>query len=72
LSPYLFLIVADTLQALIRSAATVHHPVDSERPCAVLQYADDTMIVIRGEIADVHVTEPTNYTKLSKKITHQS
>jgi hypothetical protein len=28
--------------------------VDSERPCAVLQYADDTMIVMRGEIADMH------------------
>ena len=54
LSPYLFLLVADTLQALIRSANSVRHPIDGDRPCAVLQYADDTLIVMRGDIADVH------------------
>jgi len=36
LSPYLFLLVADSLQAMIRSAATVRSPVDSDSPCAVL------------------------------------
>lgn len=53
LSPYLFLLVADTLQALIRSATTVRHPVDSDSTCAVLQYADDTLIVLKGDIVDV-------------------
>jgi len=36
LSPYLFLLVADSLQAMIRSTATVRSPVDSDSPCAVL------------------------------------
>ena len=53
LSPYLFLLVADSLQAMIRSAATVRSPVDSDSPCAVLQYADDTLLVLRGDVADV-------------------
>ena len=53
LSPYLFLLVADSLQAMIMSAATVRSPVDSDSPCAVLQYADDTLLVLRGDVADV-------------------
>ena len=48
LSPYLFLLVADTLQALIKSATEIKHPIDDEAPGVVLQYADDTLIVIRG------------------------
>ena len=36
LSPYLFLLVADSLQAMIRSAAMVRSPVDSDSPCVVL------------------------------------
>ena len=38
---------------MIRSAATVRSPVDSDSPCAVLQYADDTLLVLRGDVADV-------------------
>ncbi|CAD6334964.1 unnamed protein product [Miscanthus lutarioriparius] len=53
LSSYLFLLVADSLQAMIRSAATVRSPVDSDSPCAVLQYADDTLLVLRGDVAEV-------------------
>jgi hypothetical protein len=54
LSPYLFLLVADTLQAMIQSAATVRHPIDNDRPCAVLQYVDDTLTVMRGDTVDAH------------------
>jgi hypothetical protein len=51
LSPYLFLLVADTLQALIKTAAAAKHPIDSGAPPVVLQYADDTLIVLQGEVA---------------------
>jgi len=37
LSPYLFLLVADTLQAMIQTATTVKHPIDDDVPCVVLQ-----------------------------------
>lgn len=53
LSPYLFLLVADSLQAMIRSAAIVRSPVDSDSRYAVLQYANDTLLVLRGDVADV-------------------
>jgi len=54
LSSYLFLLVADTLQALIKDAADViRHPVDQTAPCAVFQYADDTLIVLKGELRAV-------------------
>jgi hypothetical protein len=39
---------------MIQSAATVRHPIDNDRPCAVLQYADDTLIVMRGDTVDAH------------------
>lgn len=50
LSPYLFLLVADTLQAMINMAVMARHPIDSDAPCCVLQYADDTLIVLQGEL----------------------
>jgi mannosylglycoprotein endo-beta-mannosidase len=51
LSPYLFLLVAETLQQLIKSHQdTISHPLSDELPCPVLQYADDTLIVVRGEL----------------------
>ena len=53
MSSYLFLLVADVLQALIKKDATVHNPLDSSSPCPVLQYADDTLILLRGKLADV-------------------
>jgi hypothetical protein len=40
LSPYLFLLVAKTLQCLIKSQSnSITHPVIPGLPCAVLQYA---------------------------------
>lgn len=47
LSPYLFLLVADTLQRLIRQeAAGIRHPIIPDAGCLTLQYADDTLIVL--------------------------
>ncbi|CAD6261915.1 unnamed protein product [Miscanthus lutarioriparius] len=48
LSAYLFLLVADILQMLIKSNGAIRHPL-SDSPCAVLQYADDTIVVVRAE-----------------------
>jgi len=48
ISPYLFLLVAKTLQGLIRECAQIKHPTDNNIPCAVLQYADDTLIILKG------------------------
>ena len=58
LSPYLFIIVADVLQKLIRRASMngeLFHPVDALLPCPVLQYADDTLILTRGDVSSMHV-----------------
>lgn len=56
LSPYLFIIVADVLQRLIHQArlnGTMRHPIDNSLRCPVLQYADDTLIFLQGEIEAV-------------------
>ena len=53
ISPYLFLLVADVLQSQIQKDATIHNPLDSSKPCPVLQYADDTLIVMRGDLGEV-------------------
>lgn len=37
LSPYLFLLVADVLQMLIKSNRAIRHPLVEDGPCAVLQ-----------------------------------
>jgi hypothetical protein len=55
LSPYLFLLVADVLQTLIKRDGHVKHPLTPAETCAVLQYADDTMIVMEGDPANVCV-----------------
>lgn len=50
LSPYLFVIVADLLQQMINRASSqqlLQHPLVDDLPCPVLQYADDTIIVLR-------------------------
>jgi hypothetical protein len=48
MSPYLFLLVADVLQALIKHDNSVHNPLDSTSTCPVLQYAQDTLILLQG------------------------
>jgi hypothetical protein len=53
LSPYLFSIVADMLQRLIRTAwksGSLAHPLSPDTPCPVLQYADDTLILCQASI----------------------
>lgn len=54
LSPYLFLLVAETLQQLIKANQNlIIHPIDDGYSCPVLQYADDTLIVVCGDSEDV-------------------
>jgi len=53
LSPYLFLLVADVLQQLIRTDGGVRHPAMDNASCPVLQYADDTLIVLKAAPGDV-------------------
>lgn len=51
LSPYLFITVADVLQQLLNSACghgLLAHPLLDNTPCPVLQYADDTLIIVRA------------------------
>jgi hypothetical protein len=52
MSPYLFLLVADVLQTLIKTDTQVRHPL-TDSPCTILQYADDTLILLCGELQDV-------------------
>lgn len=49
LSPYLFLLTADVLQRLIRRDDVLQHPLVDGAPCPVLQYADDTLIILRAD-----------------------
>src|SRR5687768_2857608 len=43
LSPYLFLLVVDILQQMIKQDTRIYHPAAMGQPCRVLQYADDTL-----------------------------
>ena len=52
MSPCLFILVADVLQCLIKDSSSVHHPL-VDAPCPVLQYADDTLILLRTTTDDV-------------------
>jgi hypothetical protein len=52
LSPYLFLLVADVMQRLIKCDGSIRHPA-TDCPCPVLQYADDTLLLVRAEITDI-------------------
>jgi len=49
LSPYLFILVAETLQRMFKQAIDIRHPTDDGMPCVVLQYANDTLIVFSAE-----------------------
>ncbi|CAN6236003.1 unnamed protein product [Urochloa humidicola] len=53
ISPYLFLLVADVLQTLIKRERGIRHPLRDDAACPTLQYADDTLIVLRGAMVDV-------------------
>ena len=49
ISPYLFLLVADVLQRMIRSDRALCHPLVGGAPAVVLQYTDDTLIIMRAD-----------------------
>lgn len=51
ISPYLFLLVAETLQCMIRASGSIQHPTEAGWPCVVLQYTGDTLIVLKGDNA---------------------
>jgi hypothetical protein len=56
ISPYLFIIVADVLQRLIQKASTngdLCHPLNQTIPCPVLQYANDTLILTKGDTSSM-------------------
>lgn len=56
ISPYLFIIVADVLQRLVQKGASdglISHPIDPSLPCPVLQYTDDTLILIKGDLTGI-------------------
>lgn len=46
ISLYIFLIVSDVLPALIKHDGSIKHPIAADLPCLVLQYADDTLILL--------------------------
>jgi hypothetical protein len=48
ISPYLFILLADVLQVLIRKETSIGHPIVDGEGCPVLQYADDTLLLVRG------------------------
>ena len=51
--PYLFLLVADVLQQLIKLNPDVYHPIVDNAQCPVLQYANDTLILLRADLDSV-------------------
>jgi len=53
ISPYLFILVADVLQILIKQSTQIRHPIVDNVTFSVLQYADDTLLLVRGELFDV-------------------
>ncbi|CAD6337433.1 unnamed protein product [Miscanthus lutarioriparius] len=55
--PYLSLLVADVLQALINHDGSISHPLAPERSCPILQYADDTLLLIPAELGAVQTLE---------------
>lgn len=52
LSPYLFLLDADVLQMLIKKDTGIRHLM-VDGPFPMLQYVDDTIILVRAEMEDV-------------------
>jgi hypothetical protein len=51
ISLLIFIIIADILQQTIRCfghQGLLQHPILQNQPCPVLQYADDTLIIVQG------------------------
>jgi hypothetical protein len=50
LSPYLYLLMGDLLQRMIQLDTVLRHPLAANAPCPVLQYADDTLIILEASV----------------------
>lgn len=50
--------VADVLQQMIKNEPGIRHPA-SDTPCPVLQYADDTLLLVRAEVTDIRRLKKT-------------
>jgi hypothetical protein len=53
LSPYLYILVANVLQQMIRKALgdeIVIHPIENGAPLPVLLYANDTLLILHGSV----------------------
>jgi hypothetical protein len=58
LSPLLFIVVVDVLQQAFKQSALnglLRHPILEDQPCPVLQYADDTLIVLQGDVQQARI-----------------
>lgn len=52
ISPYLFLILGELLHLMVVGGAggdRLLHPLDDDLPCPVVQYADDTLLILRAD-----------------------
>lgn len=58
LSLYLFLLMANILQKLVKANGLIRHPL-LEESCPVLQYVDDTIILVKGNIEDAQCLKQT-------------
>lgn len=59
-SPYLFVLVADVLQQLCISEfrrGNLKHPLAVDSCFPVLQYADDTLLLIQGNVEQARIVE---------------
>lgn len=60
LSPYLFILVADVLQQICDKeyrAGSLKHPLGVDGPFPVLQYADDMLLLVQGDIQQVRTVK---------------
>lgn len=58
LSPYLFILVVDVLQRLIQQAQSnglISHPLEVQGNTPTLQYADETLILLKGTVQQATV-----------------
>lgn len=65
ISPYLFINFADILQKLLQRASSegfVRHPMDASLPCPVLQYAGDTLILLKGDVSPASAGSEVSWT----------
>jgi hypothetical protein len=56
LSPYLFLAVAELLHCLLVEDVgdgRLLHPLADDLPCPIIQYADDTLIILRADLSQL-------------------